>query len=140
MRRPQNLKKSPTCFDKTAIFTQYRQNKWQIFFKFLWPSQYMQTLGNFQALQNKCNCLYFKVISPSVHLGCLPSKLAWSSAQFAQRAHSLQLQCGQKLYEIAKSMHRTNVLVLNTPVWFFNMAIRVVEFSNGVYKIRKIFA
>ena len=31
MRRPQNLKKSPTCFDKTAVFTQYRQKKWEIF-------------------------------------------------------------------------------------------------------------
>ena len=24
MRRPQNLKKSPTCFDETAVFTQYK--------------------------------------------------------------------------------------------------------------------
>ena len=31
MRRAQNLKKSPTCFDKTAVFTQQRQNKWEIF-------------------------------------------------------------------------------------------------------------
>ena len=29
MNRPQNLKKkSPTCFDKTAVFTQQCQNKW----------------------------------------------------------------------------------------------------------------
>jgi len=31
MRRPQSLKKSPTCFDKTVVFTQYHQNKWEIF-------------------------------------------------------------------------------------------------------------
>ena len=31
MRRPQNLKKSPTYFDKTAVFTQQCQNKWKIF-------------------------------------------------------------------------------------------------------------
>ena len=31
MRRPQNLKKSPTCFDKTVVFTQYHQNKREIF-------------------------------------------------------------------------------------------------------------
>ena len=31
MRRPQNLnKKSPTFFDKTAVFTQQCQNKWEI--------------------------------------------------------------------------------------------------------------
>ena len=34
MRRPQNLKKSPTCFDKTVVFTQQRQNKWEIFSNF----------------------------------------------------------------------------------------------------------
>ena len=34
MRRPQNWKKSPTCFDKTAVFTQKRQNKWEIFSNF----------------------------------------------------------------------------------------------------------
>ena len=34
MRRPQNLKKSPTCFDTTAVFTQQRQNKWEIFSNF----------------------------------------------------------------------------------------------------------
>ena len=34
MRRPKNLKKYPTCFDKTIVFTQYRQNKWEIFSNF----------------------------------------------------------------------------------------------------------
>ena len=34
MRRPQNLKKSPTGFGKTAGFNQQRQNKWAIFSKF----------------------------------------------------------------------------------------------------------
>ena len=34
MRRPQNLKKSPTFFDKTAVFTQQCQNKWEIFSNF----------------------------------------------------------------------------------------------------------
>ena len=34
MRRPQNLKKTPICFDKTVVFTQYRQNKWEIFSNF----------------------------------------------------------------------------------------------------------
>ena len=34
MRRPQNWKKSPTCFDKTAVFTQLCQNKWEIFSNF----------------------------------------------------------------------------------------------------------
>ena len=34
MRRPQNWKKSPTCFDKIAVFTKYRQNKWEIFSNF----------------------------------------------------------------------------------------------------------
>ena len=31
MRRPKNLKKSPTCFDKTAVFTQQGQSKLEIF-------------------------------------------------------------------------------------------------------------
>ena len=31
MRRLQNLKKSPTCFDNTVVFIQQRQNKWDIF-------------------------------------------------------------------------------------------------------------
>ena len=31
MRRPQNLKKPPTSFDKTAVLIQLRQNKWEIF-------------------------------------------------------------------------------------------------------------
>ena len=31
MRRPQNLKKPSAYFDKTAVFTQQRQNKWEIF-------------------------------------------------------------------------------------------------------------
>ena len=44
MRRPQNLKKSPTCFDRIAVFTQQRQNKWEIFFKFLWTFQKNWTL------------------------------------------------------------------------------------------------
>ena len=35
MRRPQNLKKSPTCFDKTAVFTQECQNKGEIFSNFV---------------------------------------------------------------------------------------------------------
>ena len=34
MRRPQNLKKPPECFDKTVAFTQYCQNKWEIFSNF----------------------------------------------------------------------------------------------------------
>ena len=34
MRRPQNLKKSPTCFDKTVVFKQQHQNKWEIFSNF----------------------------------------------------------------------------------------------------------
>ena len=38
MRRPQNLKKFPTCFDKTAVFTQQCQNNWEIF-NFLWHFQ-----------------------------------------------------------------------------------------------------
>ena len=33
MRRTQNLKKNPTCFDKTAVFTQQCQNKREIFFQ-----------------------------------------------------------------------------------------------------------
>ena len=33
MRRPQHLKKSPICFDKTVVFAQLRQNKWEIFSK-----------------------------------------------------------------------------------------------------------
>ena len=33
MRNPQDLKKSPTCSDKTADFTQSCQNKLEIFFK-----------------------------------------------------------------------------------------------------------
>ena len=32
--KPQNLKKCPTCFDKTAVFTQQRQNKWEIISNF----------------------------------------------------------------------------------------------------------
>ena len=45
MRRPQNLKKSPTGFDKTAVFTKYLASK-QVgdFFKFLWPFQKSWTL------------------------------------------------------------------------------------------------
>ena len=42
MRRPQNLKKSPTCFDKTVVFTQcdsVASKQVGDFFKFLWPSQ-----------------------------------------------------------------------------------------------------
>jgi hypothetical protein len=34
MRRPQNLKKSTTGFDKTAVFTQYLQNMWEILSNF----------------------------------------------------------------------------------------------------------
>ena len=34
MRRPKSLKKSPTCFDKTVVFSQKRQNKWEIFSNF----------------------------------------------------------------------------------------------------------
>ena len=29
-----NLQKSPTCFDKTAVFTQWCQTKWEIFSNF----------------------------------------------------------------------------------------------------------
>ena len=34
MRRPQNWKKYPTCFDKTVAFTQLRQNRWEIYSNF----------------------------------------------------------------------------------------------------------
>ena len=30
----QKLKASPTCFDKTVVFTKQRQIKWEIFFYF----------------------------------------------------------------------------------------------------------
>ena len=39
MRRPQNLKKSPTCFDKTAVFCSVASKQGGDFLKFLWPSQ-----------------------------------------------------------------------------------------------------
>ena len=34
MRRPQNWKKSPNCFDKTALFTQCRGRFFQLFVAF----------------------------------------------------------------------------------------------------------
>ena len=34
MRRPQNLKKSPTSIDKTVVFTKKCQIKWEIFSNF----------------------------------------------------------------------------------------------------------
>ena len=34
MRRPQNLKKSPTFFDKTTVSTQQLQNRWEIISNF----------------------------------------------------------------------------------------------------------
>ena len=37
MRPPKIGKKSPTCFDKTAVFIQQRQNKWEIFSNFCCP-------------------------------------------------------------------------------------------------------
>ena len=112
--KDQTLWEGHKIWKKISLCFKLLSNRVEDFFQTLWLSQNMQTFGNSQALHNTCNCLYSKVISPSVHLGCLPSKLAWSSAQFAYRAHSLQLQCGQKFYEIAKSMS------VNTPVWFFN--------------------
>ena len=44
-------KKSPACFDKTAVFTQYRQNKckWEIFLSFVAFSEKL----DFKWLQNK---------------------------------------------------------------------------------------
>ena len=43
---------SPTCFDKTAVFTQYRQNKWDIFSNFLKPIQKSWTLHRTFVLAN----------------------------------------------------------------------------------------
>ena len=42
-------KKSPTCFDKTDVFTQYRQNKWEIFSSFVAFSEKL----DFKWVQNK---------------------------------------------------------------------------------------
>ena len=42
-------KKSPACFDKTAVFTQYRQNKWEIFLSLVAFSEKL----DFKWLQNK---------------------------------------------------------------------------------------
>ena len=50
MRRPQNLKKSPTGFDKTAVFIQYRQNKEEVFQIFVAFSEKL----DFKHLQRLC--------------------------------------------------------------------------------------
>ena len=44
MRRAQNLKKSPTGFDKTAVFYSVASKQVGDFFKFLWPFQKSWTL------------------------------------------------------------------------------------------------
>ena len=54
MRRPQNLKKSPTCFAKTVVFTQcdsVASKQVGDFFKFFWPSQKSLTLKYDRFLQ-----------------------------------------------------------------------------------------
>ena len=53
MRRPQNWKKSPTCFDKTAVFTQWCQNKWGIF-------------SNFCGLLRKTELYYIVFLIPAI--------------------------------------------------------------------------
>ena len=52
MSRPQNLKKPSTCFDRTTVFTQYRQKQWEIFFKFLLPFQKSWTLPRSKTFLN----------------------------------------------------------------------------------------
>ena len=44
MRRTQNLKKSPTGFDKTAVFYSVASKQVGDFFNFLWPFQKSWTL------------------------------------------------------------------------------------------------
>ena len=73
-------KKSPTYLDTTVVFTQYRQNKWEIFSKFLWPFQKSWTL---------CILAYRRFlfnIHAKVHIfrkghNSLTSKLRWRFCQ-----------------------------------------------------------
>ena len=62
MRRPQNLKKSPTCFDKTAVFSQQQQNKWETF---------LQTFVDFSeklAMKGNNNYNFFDMVKLFVDL------------------------------------------------------------------------
>ena len=61
MRRPQNLKKSSTCFDET----QWRQNKCEFFFKLMWPFQKGWTL------KQSATILYFWLAFEEAFICCV---------------------------------------------------------------------
>ena len=61
---PQNLKKSHTCFDKTAVFYSVASKQEGEFFKFLWPFQKSWTLPRI-TLKATANVATNIIMSPS---------------------------------------------------------------------------
>ena len=61
MRRAQNWKKSPTYFDKTAVFTQQVQNKWEFFSNFCaLLRKALKHLGNYRKSMKSVKNLEYK--------------------------------------------------------------------------------
>ena len=66
MRRPQILKKSPTCFDKTAVFLSRIKTSGRLFFKLLWHFQKSWTLSGYEIINNIYN--FFDLVKLFVNL------------------------------------------------------------------------
>ena len=93
MRRPQNLKNSPTCFDKTVVFTQQRQNKWEIF-------------SNFYALLRKAELYKYVFKFQEGQLYFIPNFFAFQSRFFKRKGEkkSIFVQESPKLFSFAKNI------------------------------------
>ena len=91
MRRPQNLQKYPTCFDKTAVFIQQHQNKWEIFKFFFAFSEKL----NFNCLRQKSSLLCCKGKKTPLKVGLCLSQ---------QKFHF-----SQALVKVGKILNRQNL-------------------------------